>query len=121
MSSSDWCSDWCSSYLHRERIMQFVQRPARTDHAVEVETPLAIEIEIIRHVELEAVRAHHRAGDAPFAAEEAARLDLKLFARGNGADKHRGAAGSERGEAFAEQVGASDCIDRKSTRLNSSH
>src|SRR3546814_7268051 len=93
-------------------MMQFVQRPARTDHAVEVETPLAIEIEIIRHVELEAVRAHHRAGDAPFAAEGAARLDLKLFARGNGADKHRGAAGSERGETFAEQVGASDCIER---------
>src|SRR3546814_19015368 len=74
-------------------MMQFVQRPPRTDHAVEVETPLAIEIELIRHVELEAVRAHHRAGDAPFAAEEAARLDLKLFARGTGATQHRGAAG----------------------------
>src|SRR3546814_14053085 len=92
-------------------MIQFCQGPWRNGHAVEVETPRAIEIEKIRHVELEAVRAHHRAGDAPFAAEEAARLDLKLFARGNGADKHRGAAGSERGDAFAEQVGASDCIE----------
>src|SRR3546814_19389951 len=92
-------------------MIQFVQRPARTDHAVEVETPLAIEIEIIRHVELEAVRAHHRAGDAPFAAEEAARLDLKLFARRNGADKHRGAAGSEAGEGSSAQDGTSDSIE----------
>src|SRR3546814_13835442 len=89
-------------------MMQFVQRPARTDHAVEVETPLAIEIEILRHVEIEEVRAHHRAGDAPFAAAEAARLDLTLFARGNGPDKHRGAAWSARGHELAE-IGIAWC------------
>src|SRR2546427_12269899 len=60
-----------------KRLVDVLQAATARDHLVELELPLAIQLDVARHVDLEAVRSHGAALDLLLAQERrAVELDL---------------------------------------------
>src|SRR5262245_60635939 len=86
--------------LHRaERLVHVFEATAPRDHLVELEAALLVVLDVARHVDLEAVRAHAAALDALLAQEHRA-VELDLLADRNHADDRRGAARADAVEAL---------------------
>ena len=66
-----------------------VPNPLAAD-LVEIEPPLAVELQILRRIAGEFVRTHHATNDA-FLEEKVSRIDRNMFTKRNCADDNRGA------------------------------
>src|SRR6266545_5108145 len=81
--------------LHRaERVVHVLETAPPGDHLVQAEQAPLVEVDVLRHVDLEAVRAHAAALDALLPQEHAA-LELELLADRDHPDHRRGAAGED--------------------------
>src|SRR5438552_7704716 len=86
--------------LHRaEGLVDVLELAAAADHLVELQPALAIELDVARHVDLEAVAAHAAALDL-LLAQEHRPVQLDLLAHRDHADDGGGAAGLEAVEAL---------------------
>ena len=85
--------------------------PRRDDHVVEVEPPLQVEIDVPRHVDAEAIRAHQRALDSPLG-EQLGAVDFDLLPHRDHPDDGRGAARRERVEALLGGLLEPDRLER---------
>src|SRR3989454_529420 len=78
--------------LHRaEGVVDVLETATAGDHLVQAQKPSLVEVDVLRHVDLETVRAHAAALDALLPEEHAA-LELNLLADGDHADHGRGSA-----------------------------
>jgi hypothetical protein len=76
-----------SPSIHRaKRLIDVLERRAPADHVVEIQAALPIEIEILGHIEMEAIRAH-KAALEPLLYEQMPRLEFYLLIRRNCADQ----------------------------------
>src|SRR6185503_6984673 len=82
-----------------EGLVDVLQLAAPGDHLVELQPALAVELDVARHVDLEAVAPHAAALDL-LLAEEHRPVELDLLPDRDHADDGRGAAGAEAVEAL---------------------
>src|SRR5580700_8783047 len=100
-----------ASFHRAEGVVDVFEFAALADHVVEVEAALQIEIDVLRHVDAEAVRAH--VGALQFAlGEKHVAVDFDLLADGDHADDGRGAAGLERVECLLGGFFETDRFER---------
>src|SRR5262245_43161602 len=86
--------------LHRaERLVHVLELAATADHLVELQPSLAVELDVARHVHLEAVAAHAAALDL-LLAQEHGPVELDLLADRDHPDDGRRAAGTDAVEAL---------------------
>src|SRR5581483_2668094 len=90
--------------LHRpERLGDVLEPTPARDHVVEIQASLLVIVQIARHVDTEAVRAHIGALQLPFGQQFGA-VNRHLLPNWNHADNRRGAAGLDRLEAHLGQL-----------------
>src|SRR5687768_3106315 len=98
--------------LHRaEGVVDVLESPAPRDHLVEQQPSLAIELEVERDVEAEAVATHPRGLHAALRADGHPRkLDHRV--RGQHAHDGGGAADGEALDGLANELGVADRFER---------
>src|SRR5215467_13101116 len=82
-----------------EELVDVLELAAAGDHLVELEASLPIQLDVTRHVHLEAVGSHAAALD-PLLAEEHGAVELDLLPHGDHADDRRGATRADAIEAL---------------------
>src|SRR5262249_36627524 len=98
--------------LHRaERLVDVLEPASPRDHLGQPQEAALIEVDVLRHVDLETVRAHAAALDALLAQEDAA-LELELLADRDHADDRRGAARADALEALLGRFLEPDRLER---------
>src|SRR5579859_5273115 len=88
-----------ASFHRAERLVQIVQAHTPSDHLVELQPALHVEVDVLGHIDLEVIGAHAAALDLLFAQEDAA-FELDLLAHRDHADDGGRPAGAQRLEAL---------------------
>src|SRR6516165_1886456 len=97
--------------LHRAKCFVHVLEPAApSDHLVQAQQAALVEVDVLRHVDLEAVRAHAAALDALLAEEDAA-LELELLTDRDHADDRGGTARTDALEALLGRLLEADRLE----------
>src|SRR6266567_8862520 len=86
-----------------EGIVHTLERQAGRDHLVEAEETPPVELEVARHVDAEAVRAHHAAEDRLLAEHEVRARQLDVRARRHDADHDDRAALARHAHRLADR------------------
>src|SRR5262245_10369159 len=76
----------------RQARVHVLERQAQRDHLVEPQAAVEIEIDVARHVDAEAVPAHHRAEDLLLVDHDVEHRQRHLRAERHDSDQHRAAA-----------------------------
>src|SRR5690348_9960518 len=98
--------------LHRaEGVVDLLELAPATHHLVELQPALPIELDVARHVDLEAVAAHAAPLD-PLLAQEHRAVELDLLADRDHADDRRGAARPDAVEALLGRDLQPDRLER---------
>src|SRR5262249_27044753 len=93
-----------------EGFVDVIQAAAARDHLIETQAALHVEIDVARHVDAEAVGAHHAALE--FAAEEHAPIQLQHLADGHQTDHRRRAFDADRLEALGHGLLQANRLER---------
>src|SRR5439155_6629207 len=98
--------------LHRaERLVDVLEPAAATHHLVQLQPSLPVEVDVARHVDLEAIAAHAAALDL-FLAQEHRPVELDLLSDRDHADDRRRAAGADAVEALLGRDLQADGLER---------
>src|SRR6187397_2259490 len=95
-----------------KRLVHVLEPGAHADHLVQLETALVVEVDVLRHVDLEVVAAHGRALDL-LLAQEYAPVQLDLLTHRDHADDRRRATRAQAVERLLSRLLETDRFEAK--------